>query len=267
MAEANTEMLEAELRRAKATSANAARGHTPGVRSSSDVPRPSVDTRGGSVGSKQGWFGMKKPASPTESAMRISGDAARSPVESEELRRLRSQLESQSSELEALKKGKKEIEAELEGLSQALFEEANKMVADERKRRAELEDTLNEVKGERAALRETVKVLGGRIQTPPPAATPHETAEEAVNLDKHYAALRRSIHHVVDGPTPGASELGTPPDESEERADEGRSDEERREEKSEGESPGVQLPGAFVSAPGLETEPNPWAADRSPVPV
>lgn len=239
MAEANTEMLEAELRRTKATAANAARTNTPLARASGDVVRPSIDTRGSASG-KQGWFGRNKPASPTEATTRISGDAARSPTDSDELRRLRSKLETQNTELEALKKGKKEIESELEGLSQALFEEANKMVADERKRRAELEDTLNEVKGERAALRETVKVLGGRIQTPPPAATPNEVDNESPNLDKHYAALRRSIHHVVDPDTPDESEPASPPD--------------------------PQLPGGFVPTPAFDSEPNPWAAS-SPVAV
>lgn len=251
MAEANTEMLEADLRRAKASAANAARTSTPLARSSGDVTRPSIDTR--ASGSGKTWFGRAKPASPTETTTRISGDGTRS-SESEELKKLRDKLASQNTELEVLKKGKKDIEAELEGLSQALFEEANKMVADERKRRAELEDTLSEVKGERAALRETVKVLGGRIQTPPLVGTPQEVADESPNLDKHYAALRKSIHHVVDGPTPARSEPGTPPDAEEL---EGESNEFR----SAPSSPEVNIPGAFtaVAPASLETEPNPWA--------
>jgi hypothetical protein len=252
MAEANTEMLEAELRRAKATAANAARTSTPLARSSGDAARPSIDTR--ASGSGKTWFGRAKPASPTEATTRISGEGTR-PSESEELKKLRDKLASQNGELEALKKGKKEIEAELEGLSQALFEEANKMVADERKKRAELEDSLNEIKDERAALRETVKVLGGRIQTPPPVPTPRELGDESPNLDKHYAALRKSIHHVVDGPTPVGSEPGTPPEQVDEQ--EGASTEER----SAPSSPEVSVPGAFnaVAPASLETEPNPWA--------
>jgi len=126
----------------------------------------------------------------------------------EEVRLLRAQIEHQSDELEALKKGKKAIEAELEGLSQALFEEANKMVSEERRRRAELEESLREVKDEREALRQTVKVLGGRVQTPAPGTPMGELGEgEAIgNLDLHYAALRRGIHHAVDGPSPAPSE-------------------------------------------------------------
>ncbi|GMK55676.1 hypothetical protein CspeluHIS016_0207320 [Cutaneotrichosporon spelunceum] len=251
MAEANTEMLEADLRRAKATAANAARTSTPLARTSGDIARPSIETRGS--GSGKTWFGRVKPASPTEATTRISGDVPQS-SESDELKKLRDRLASQDNELKALKKGKKDIEAELEGLSQALFEEANKMVADERRKRAELEDTLHEVKGERAALRETVKVLGGRTHTPTPIATPHERGDETPSLDRHYAALRKGIHHVVDGPTPAMSGPSTPPEAEDSGA-------EQSDFKSAPSSPEINLPGAFTTAApaSLETEPNPWA--------
>jgi hypothetical protein len=62
-------------------------------------------------------------------------------------------------ELGAMKKAKAELEAELETLSQALFEEANKMVADERKKRAEKEDEAREAIEEREALRKLVKLM------------------------------------------------------------------------------------------------------------
>jgi membrane protein involved in colicin uptake len=58
-----------------------------------------------------------------------------------------------------MKKAKAELEAELETLSQALFEEANKMVADERKKRAEKEDEAREAIEEREALRKLVKLM------------------------------------------------------------------------------------------------------------
>lgn len=103
------------------------------------------------------------------------------------------------------------MEAELESLSQALFEEANKMVADERKRRAEMEENLKEVREEREALKETVKVLGGKVSPPnedadakpPKKNEPEEVEEENIiprDLDKHYAALRKSIHNVASPP-------------------------------------------------------------------
>jgi hypothetical protein len=138
----------------------------------------------------------------------------------QELTRLRtahstaqSKIDSMSKELADLKKGKIEMEAELENLSQALFEEANKMVADERKARAELEESLKEVKDEREALRETIKVLGGQVVDEIPSKGDMDTdleVEESVDkvgktgdfqprdLDKHYEALRKSIHHVAD---------------------------------------------------------------------
>lgn len=53
------------------------------------------------------------------------------------------------------------LEAELESLSQALFEEANKMVAAERIKRAETEEELQEACREKDALREALRVVEG----------------------------------------------------------------------------------------------------------
>ncbi|WWD18016.1 hypothetical protein CI109_102463 [Kwoniella shandongensis] len=122
-------------------------------------------------------------------------------------------MDTMSKELQELKTGKVEMEAELENLSQALFEEANKMVADERRKRAEAEENLKEVKEEREALRQTIKVLGGKVddldlkaeekdedveERKSEAVTPDLDIEPR-DLDKHYEALRKSIHHVGDG--------------------------------------------------------------------
>lgn len=110
-------------------------------------------------------------------------------------------------ELAEMKKGKVEMEAELENLSQALFEEANKMVADEKKKRVEMEEALKEVKAEREALRDTIKVLGGQVESESSKGDPDEARDDVVgelpdfaprDLDKHYEALRKSIHHVAD---------------------------------------------------------------------
>lgn len=141
-------------------------------------------------------------------------------------------MEAMAKELTDLKKGKIEMEAELETLSQALFEEANKMVADERRRRLEGEEMLKEVREEREVLRETIKVLGGQVEEAKKSPTPPEikvggdeeggesqskkkTKKEGGegeddddvddenwkprDLDKHYEALRKTIHHVADG--------------------------------------------------------------------
>lgn len=127
-------------------------------------------------------------------------------------------MEAMNKELTELKKGKLEMEAELESLSQALFEEANKMVSEERKRRVEVEESLKEVKEEREALRETIKVLGGQAESvvdedeskEAGETVEHEDEEEEKkgddwrprDLDKHYEALRKTIHHVADGTAP-----------------------------------------------------------------
>lgn len=121
-----------------------------------------------------------------------------------------SKIETMNKELIELKKGKVEMEAELENLSQALFEEANKMVSEERRKRGELEEALKEVKEEREALKETIKVLGGQVEEASSTIDEQEKAEQLDevpelqdfaprDLDKHYAALRKSIHHVAEG--------------------------------------------------------------------
>jgi len=148
-----------------------------------------------------------------------SGTTTRSPpTTSSELYQLRqayssavAKMSTMSTELDNLKQGKIEMEAELEGLSQALFEEANKMVADERKKRLEVEEGLKEVVSEREALKKVVEVLGGNTEIPLPKSEikeviPKTPAEEFTprDLDKHYQALRETIHHVGDS-TPSPS--------------------------------------------------------------
>ena len=165
-------------------------------------------------------------------------------------------------ELADLKRGKLEVEAELENLSQALFEEANKMVADERKKRAEVEESLKEVKDEREALRQTIKVLGGGA--PEPEVEPEKVVEEREmedekeddsfsprDLDVHYEALRRSIAHVKDG-TDGEAPINVPPTIEESDADDTVSEKLDR-------SPVAQMvmpPSPVVAAPLMS---DPWA--------
>jgi hypothetical protein len=148
-------------------------------------------------------------------------------------------MEAMAKELTDLKKGKIEMEAELETLSQALFEEANKMVADERRKRLESEEQLKEVREEKEVLKETIKVLGGKDKAIPEVTVSGDVdgddagkgkqkdkvkektkdhKEEEVDiddeawkprdLDKHYEALRKTIHHVADGASPGTAVLG-----------------------------------------------------------
>ncbi|KAG5735668.1 hypothetical protein E4T56_gene19, partial [Termitomyces sp. T112] len=61
------------------------------------------------------------------------------------------------------------LEAELESLSQALFEEANNMVATERIRLADIEEELREAKLEKEALRSALRLLEGHAYSVSPA--------------------------------------------------------------------------------------------------
>ncbi|KAJ9118705.1 hypothetical protein QFC22_003925 [Naganishia vaughanmartiniae] len=104
-----------------------------------------------------GWYDAAA-ASASDSSLGGASDA--------EVQKLRATLVATSksvttlkSELGAMKTAKAELEAELESLSQALFEEANKMVADERKKRAEKEEEAKEAIEEREALRKVVRLM------------------------------------------------------------------------------------------------------------
>ncbi|KAG2366282.1 hypothetical protein BDR07DRAFT_1470153 [Suillus spraguei] len=76
-----------------------------------------------------------------------------------ELLELREQLERERIARTLAAAEKAAIEAELESLSQLLFEEANKMVATERIKRAETEEELQEVRSEKDALKEALRLI------------------------------------------------------------------------------------------------------------
>ncbi|GHJ89218.1 hypothetical protein NliqN6_5620 [Naganishia liquefaciens] len=107
-------------------------------------------------------------------------------------------------ELGAMKKAKAELEAELETLSQALFEEANKMVADERKKRAEKEDEAREAIEEREALRKLVKLMeaekAGRSATQPDAVTDSsEQDSSTLRSESDASAVSEDTRQVPGG--------------------------------------------------------------------
>ncbi|KAG1890129.1 hypothetical protein F4604DRAFT_1708789 [Suillus subluteus] len=84
-----------------------------------------------------------------------------------ELLELREQLERERLAHTLATAEKAAIEAELESLSQALFEEANKMVATERIKRVETEEELQEVRLEKDALKEALRLIeveNGRLR-------------------------------------------------------------------------------------------------------
>lgn len=76
-----------------------------------------------------------------------------------ELEEARTALERERVALARSLEDKRNLEEELESLSQALFEEANKMVAQERIKRAEAEEELGEARAEKDALRAALRLI------------------------------------------------------------------------------------------------------------
>jgi hypothetical protein len=86
-----------------------------------------------------------------------------------------------SEELTSAKKGKAAVEAELEALSQELFEEANRMVSEERKLRATMEAEAAELKEERDALKRTMTLMEREVQAVSAKASGEFSQGEAIN--------------------------------------------------------------------------------------
>jgi len=129
--------------------------------SSSSRPSSPVVTQSPNLGN--GYHHLTSPSMPT-----LSG--AHNAKEMEELN---AQLEKERAARKTISKEKEALEAEIESLSQALFEEANKMVATERIKRAETEEELKEAKLEKEALRSALRLIEGeninlRTSTPGP---------------------------------------------------------------------------------------------------
>ncbi|CAE6506815.1 unnamed protein product [Rhizoctonia solani] len=78
-----------------------------------------------------------------------------------ELQELKAKLEAEKKACIELEKEKSKVTEEIETLTQSLFEEANKMVADERRKMAEVEALLRETEEERDAVRGAMKVVEG----------------------------------------------------------------------------------------------------------
>ncbi|KIY48674.1 hypothetical protein FISHEDRAFT_73417 [Fistulina hepatica ATCC 64428] len=129
------------------------------------------------------------PAQSTTHTPSSSVVASPSPA-NKELESLNELLEKEKDAHKIVLRQKAALEAELESLSQALFEEANKMVATERMRRAETEEELREARQEREALKRALRVIeaenthlrGDDLSTSPPVAEPAEGDPESVPL-------------------------------------------------------------------------------------
>ncbi|KAH7923165.1 hypothetical protein BV22DRAFT_606119 [Leucogyrophana mollusca] len=114
--------------------------------------------------------GSKSPAIPLHASHLTSPSLPTlvSSVREKELEELQEQLERERKARKTAADEKIALEAELESLSQALFEEANKMVATERIKRAETEEELQEVRLEKDALREALRLIeteNGRLRS------------------------------------------------------------------------------------------------------
>ncbi|KAF8069859.1 hypothetical protein FPV67DRAFT_1485088, partial [Lyophyllum atratum] len=132
--------------------------------SSSSSPNP------GSSSSRPGTPSPSIPSSGLANNLNSASLPALPEAQKEQLEELQRKLETEKKGREAAKKEKEDLEAELESLSQALFEEvrpppflpfplpfspsqANKMVASERMARADVEEELRQARLEKDALR------------------------------------------------------------------------------------------------------------------
>ncbi|KAJ8489454.1 hypothetical protein ONZ45_g13571 [Pleurotus djamor] len=191
---ANNEMLEEALRHGSGNSKDvgwrrrSGRDSTPeqGYRHSVDLPIPASASTIDSNPDFPAPGSSTRPASPAPSQQensrffkfRFSGSSANStppmnhltspslptlPTQSQlkEMEDLSAELEKERLKAKKALEDKVSLEAELESLSQALFEEANKMVATERIKRAETEEELREAILEKEALRSALKLIEG----------------------------------------------------------------------------------------------------------
>lgn len=99
-------------------------------------------------------------------------------VERTATHQLRSAHHSLVNERDALNSAHADLQSELENLSQALFEEANKMVADERQRAAQLEEEVYDLRAQLDDLRQAAETglereLGMTFDSAPSTARPH----------------------------------------------------------------------------------------------
>ncbi|KAG5636891.1 hypothetical protein H0H81_006511 [Sphagnurus paluster] len=132
----------------------------------------------------------------------------------EQLEELERELEKEKKARKAIKAEKQALEEEIESLSQALFEEANKMVATERIRRADIEEELKQTRLEKEALRSALRLLEGENETLRSnsgsecgsPAVPHPESPSSSPRPQHLPASLSTINGRLPPPAP----LGVP---------------------------------------------------------
>jgi len=225
MAQANNEMLEDALKRDTVRAKNVGWGRQPATASildddarstrSLDAERPGTPNQPANVSptiqppqAQEGRFfkfrfGNTTPSlssgSPTLNGAHPSHLSSASlpsltASKDEELAKLALELEKQKKECKIALEEKRKVEDELESLSQALFEEANKMVAHERMKVKDLEDELRERASEREAMKLAMKILEEENQR---FRTVLTSASQVV---RHAKATTPTLH-----PTPSSS--------------------------------------------------------------
>ncbi|VDB86689.1 unnamed protein product [Peniophora sp. CBMAI 1063] len=122
-----------------------------------------------------------------------------------ELEQARAALVAERDALKRAMEDKHNLEGELESLSQALFEEANKMVAQERIKRAEAEEELGEARAEKDALRAALRLIEEeRLRV-----------SDSENERIHASHSRTSSQVALKSPTSSADHAATDSDEVE----------------------------------------------------
>ncbi|KAG9316782.1 hypothetical protein JVU11DRAFT_2846 [Chiua virens] len=117
-----------------------------------------------------------------------------------EIEELQEKLEREREAHKAADAAKAALEAELESLSQALFEEANKMVATERMKRAETEEELSQVCLEKDALHQALKLIEGENGLLRSARSPSDTPTPvAVDLPVRFSPKPPSPLNGISG--------------------------------------------------------------------
>ncbi|CUA73140.1 hypothetical protein RSOLAG22IIIB_10576 [Rhizoctonia solani] len=102
---------------------------------------------------------LEKKLKEREEEVRLKEESIQ--ARDKELEELKAKLEAERKVCSELEQEKAKVTEEIETLTQSLFEEANKMVADERRKMAEVEALLRETEEERDAVRGAMRVVEG----------------------------------------------------------------------------------------------------------
>ncbi|TFK20752.1 hypothetical protein FA15DRAFT_113195 [Coprinopsis marcescibilis] len=127
---------------------------------------------GGTTSSANVGVGSSRPGTPAQNHANAAAHLTSPSLPSltsthaKELEELEKELEKERAAKKKALEDKAALEDEVESLSQALFEEANKMVAQERMKLADTEEELREVRTEKEALQRALRLLDDQTRDP-----------------------------------------------------------------------------------------------------